>query len=319
MATGKAFRIHSIRAGRKKPGMMRQHLTCVKAAARVCSAEMVGAELGSTSLTFRPGPMIPGRYSFAVGSAGSSILVFQTLMPALITTGQAFELVLEGGTHNPSAPPLDFIDRVYLAALGKMGVEASIKTERRGFFPDGGGKWTITVNASSSLMPLVILERGNALERTARMLWNRIPPQEAQRARAHLSANLGWEQREILTEEAVDAPGTGNVIMAELRYEHITEMLTAFNPFGASAEAMCDGLMADVRRYCGQAAPVGRRLADQLLVPMALGSGGVFRTMDLSSHCITNIATIGLFSDRKIDAIVLENGMVEVRVGQGKG
>ncbi|MDB5051449.1 MAG: rtcA [Fibrobacteres bacterium] len=317
MATGKPFRIHRIRAGRKKPGLMRQHLTCVKAAARVCSAQVEGAELGSTALSFRPGPMIPGRYSFAVGSAGSSTLVFQTLMPALITTGRPFEMTLEGGTHNPAAPSLDFLDRVYLAALRRMGVQATIKVERRGFFPAGGGKWTIAVATSGALMPLHVPERGRMLGRTAKVLWNRIPPREPERARAHLSAGLGWDPADIESEEALDSPGPGNVILAELRYEHITEMVTAFNPFGASPEAVCDGLMADVRRYQEHGAPVGWRLADQLLLPMALGAGGLFRTMPLSTHTRTNIETIGLFLERGIEVREMERGVAEVEVSEG--
>ncbi|MDB5103173.1 MAG: 3-terminal-phosphate cyclase [Fibrobacteres bacterium] len=317
MATGRPFRIHRIRAGRKKPGLMRQHLTCVKAAARVCSARVEGDELGSLALTFRPGPMIPGRYSFSVGSAGSSTLVFQTLMPALLTTGSAFEMTLEGGTHNPAAPPLDFLDRVYLAALRRMGVSAAISVERRGFFPNGGGKWTVAVSPSNALVPLHLPERGRMLSQKAKVLWNRIPPQEPERARAHLSGSLGWDPADIETEEAVDSPGPANVILAELRYEHITEMVTAFNPFGATPEALCEGLMADVRRYRESGAPVGWRLADQLLLPMALGAGGSFRTMPLSNHTRTNIETIGLFLERRIEAREADGGSVDITVPAG--
>jgi RNA 3'-terminal phosphate cyclase (ATP) len=314
MATGKPFRIHRIRAGRKRPGLMRQHLTCVKAAARVCSAEIEGAELGSTALSFRPGPIIPGGYSFSVGSAGSSTLVFQTLLPALVTTGQRFGLILEGGTHNPAAPSLDFLDRVYLAAIRRMGAEISIQVERRGFFPSGGGKWTVVISPSGRLKPLHIPERGRLLGRTAKMLWHRIPPLEPERARAHLSTNQGWSPADIEIEAAIESSGPANVMMAELRYEHITEMVTAFNPFGASPEAVCDGMMADVRRYQDQGAPVGWRLADQLLLPMALGAGGSFRTMPLSSHTRTNIETIGRFLDRRIEVLEGEGGMREVKV-----
>ena len=314
MATGKPFRIHNIRAGRKKPGLMRQHLTCVRAAARICSAQVEGAELGSPALYFRPGPMIPGQYSFSVGSAGSSTLVFQTLMPALITTGRPFELTLEGGTHNPAAPTLDFLEHVYLAALKCMGVAATIQVERRGFFPNGGGKWNVAVTPSGALVPLRLSERGRMLGQKAKVLWNRIPPQEALRARAHLSATLGWDPADIEIEEAIDSPGPGNVIMAELRYEHITEVLTAFNPFGASPEAVCDGLMVDVRRYQEHGAPVGRRLADQLLLPMALGAGGIFRTMPLSSHSRTNIETIGRFLDREIEVREVDSRVVQITV-----
>ena len=314
MATGKPFRIHRIRAGRKKPGLARQHLTCVRAAARVCNAHVEGAEIGSTALAFRPGPMVPGEYSFSVGGAGSSTLVFQTLMPALITTGQAFRLHLEGGTHNPLAPPLDFLDRVYLAALRKIGVTATINVERRGFFPEGGGKWSVSIGPAGALSPLAIPERGRMLGQTARMLWHRIPPQEPQRARDHLIAKLGWSAGDIEIEQASESWGPANVIMAEMRYEHITEMVTAFNPFGASPEAVCDGLMLDVRRYREHEAPVGWRLADQLLLPMALGAGGMFRTMPLSSHSLTNIGTIGAFSDRKIETREIAGRMMEVAI-----
>lgn len=293
---------------------MRQHLTCVKAAARVCSAQATGAEIGSTALEFRPGPMLPGRYEFSVGSAGSSTLVFQTLLPALITTGRSFEFTLEGGTHNPAAPSLDFLERVYLASLKVMGVEAVIAVARRGFFPAGGGKWTVTVRPPGALKPLHLPERGRPLGQTAKMLWHKVPPQEAERVRAHLSAQQDWSHADIETEEAVDSPGPAYVVMAEMRHEHITEMITAFNPFGASPEAVCDGLMADVRLYRESGAPVGRRLADQLLLPMALGAGGMFRTLPLSSHSRTNIETIGKFLDRKIEVRALEGGMTEIRV-----
>lgn len=315
MATGKPFRIRGIRAGRKKPGLLRQHLTCVRAAARVCDARVEGAEPGSQSLSFRPGPMVPGEYAFAVGSAGSSTLVFQTVMPALLTTGRPFRLTLEGGTHNPAAPPLEFLEKAYLAALARMGVEASLSVERRGFFPAGGGKWSIAVAPPDRLRPLSMLERGEALEHGAKVLWNRIPASEPARARAHLAKGMGWNPADIVLEEAKESPGPGNVILAELRYAHATEVVTAFNAFGASPEAVCDGLIADLRRFMAAGAPVGWRLADQLLVPMALGAGGSFRTLPLSLHARTNIGTIGKFLDRPIEVEELDGRAVEVRVG----
>ena len=274
MATGKPFRIHRIRAGRKKPGLMRQHLTCVKAAARVCSAQVEGAELGSVALSFRPGPMIPGRYAFSVGSAGSSTLVFQTLMPALITTGRPFELALEGGTHNPAAPTLDFLDRVYLGrpeAHGCGGLHNG--GAPRVSFPPAAASGPSRSPLPARSSRLHIPERGRMLGQTAKMLWNRIPPQEPLRARAHLSANLGWASSDIETEEVVDSPGPANVILAELRYEHITEMITAFNPFGASPEAMCDGMMVDVRGYQEHGAPVGTASGGSASVADGFGGG----------------------------------------------
>jgi RNA 3'-terminal phosphate cyclase (ATP) len=315
MATGKPFRIHGIRAGRRKPGLLRQHLASVRAAARMCSAEVDGAEPGSTALTFRPGPIVPGAYAFSVGSAGSSTLVFQTVLPALLAAGKPCRFALEGGTHNPAAPCLDFLDRVYLECLRRAGWEADLAVERRGFYPAGGGKWAITAAPPPAPGPLRLLERGRLLARKAKVLWNRIPPHMPQRARSHLTEKLGWDPAEIEIEEAADSPGPADVILAELRYEGITEIITAFNPFGASPEAVCEGLMADVRRYQAQDVPVGWRLADQLLLPMALGAGGAFRTLPLSSHSRTNIGTIGKFLDRPIE-VAESDGVAEVRIGR---
>src|SRR4051794_15478141 len=111
LVTGKPFRIVNIRAGRKKPGLLRQHLTAVLAATQVGGAVSDGAEIGSCELVFRPETVRAGEYRFAVGTAGSTPLVLQTVLPALILAAGPSRLTLEGGTHNPLAPPFDFLAR----------------------------------------------------------------------------------------------------------------------------------------------------------------------------------------------------------------
>jgi len=85
LVTGQPFRIERIRARRQKPGLLRQHLTAVEAAKAVGCAEVSGAALNSQTLEFRPGPVTPGNYRFAVGTAGSATPVLQTVLPALLT------------------------------------------------------------------------------------------------------------------------------------------------------------------------------------------------------------------------------------------
>ncbi len=108
LVTGKPFAIERIRAGRHKPGLMRQHLTAVNAAAEISGAEVEGAAVGSARLLFRPGRVRPGDYAFRVGTAGSTTLVFQTILPALMIADAPSRLTLEGGTHNPFAPSFRF-------------------------------------------------------------------------------------------------------------------------------------------------------------------------------------------------------------------
>src|ERR1700749_1235704 len=111
--TGQAFTLARIRARRAKPGLMRQHLTCVQAAAAVSGTRVQGAELGAGTLVFEPGAVKPGDYAFSVGTAGSCTLVLQTVWPALMLAEAPSRLTLAGGTHNPMAPPLHFLGRVY--------------------------------------------------------------------------------------------------------------------------------------------------------------------------------------------------------------
>jgi RNA 3'-terminal phosphate cyclase (ATP) len=125
LATGKAFRIEKVRAGRERPGLLRQHLTAVLAAAEVGGAEAQGATLCSTDLTFSPGPTRAGEYRFSVGTAGSGTLVFQTVLPALMLASEPSRIVIEGGSHNNAAPPFDFLARTFLPLL-ENGAEGAI-------------------------------------------------------------------------------------------------------------------------------------------------------------------------------------------------
>src|SRR5688572_20434806 len=113
LATGTGFQIENIRAKRRKPGLLRQHLTAVRAATAIGGARVTGDVIGSLALTFTPGPTEPGDYTFSVGTAGSASLVLQTVLPPLLIAGGPTTLTIEGGTHNPAAPTFDFLDRVF--------------------------------------------------------------------------------------------------------------------------------------------------------------------------------------------------------------
>src|ERR1051325_11860360 len=141
LVTGQSFRMKRIRAKRQKPGLLRQHLTAVEAAKTVGCAEVGGAEMNSQTLEFRPGPVTPGTYRFAVGTAGSATLVLQTVLPSLLTASGTSSLTLEGGTHNPLAPPFDFLARSFMPLIRRMGPGVELELRRPGFYPAGGGRF----------------------------------------------------------------------------------------------------------------------------------------------------------------------------------
>jgi RNA 3'-terminal phosphate cyclase (ATP) len=128
IATGLPFRITQIRARRSRPGLMRQHVTAVEAACVISGAECSGLGVGSSELTFRPGKVMPGEYHFAVGTAGSTGLVLQTVLMPLAMADKPSRLVLEGGTHNMLAPPFDFIERCFLPVINRMGPRCNPST-----------------------------------------------------------------------------------------------------------------------------------------------------------------------------------------------
>ena len=145
MVTGQPVRLTNIRARRKNPGLARQHLTAVHAAPAGVRRRRGGAELHSRELVFGPGVVRPGEYTFDVGTAGSTSLVLQTVLPPLMIADGPSQLRLIGGTHNMLAPPFDYLASVYLPLVGRMGPTFGCELIRHGFYPSGGGEAVVHV------------------------------------------------------------------------------------------------------------------------------------------------------------------------------
>lgn len=300
LVTGTPFRIEKIRAGRKHPGLMRQHLTAVNAAAQVGRAEVEGATIGSQQLTFRPGKITAGEYHFAIGTAGSATLVLQTVLPALLTASKPSLLTIEGGTHNPHAPPYDFVERAFLPLVSRMGPKLEAKLERYGFYPAGGGRLSVRIEPVSKLTAYDLCERGAIQSRRARAIVSALPVEIAERELKVVKQRLAWEDSYCSVVEASSSRGPGNLLTIELVYEHVTELFTGFGEKGVRAEKVAEDAVREARRYMTADAAVGEYLTDQLLVPMALARGGSFLSIGLSRHATTNIEVIEKFLDTEI-------------------
>lgn len=294
LVTGQAFRIQNIRAGRPKPGLLRQHLTAVEAAVKVGDAAVDGATLGSKELVFKPGIVRPGDYHFAVGTAGSGTLVLQTILPALMIGKASSRLTLEGGTHNPHAPPFDFLKRALIPLVERMGPQITTRLERAGFFPAGGGRFTVEITPAEKLTPLNLQARGESRSRMARAFIANISPGVASRELKVVSDKLGWPV-ESLQVEKVESNGPGNALVLELGFENLTEVFTGFGERGVLAETVAEKVIQEVRSYLASGVPIGEHLADQLLIPMALAGEGSFVTGKPSRHTRTNIDVIAQF------------------------
>lgn len=303
MCTGRPLQIRRIRAGRPKPGLMRQHLVCVQAAQAVCGAEVEGAELGSQALHFRPGPVQAGEHEFRIGSAGSCTLVLQTLLPALMQAPGVSRLLLAGGTHNPLAPPYHFIERCYAPLLRRLGVGLELQLRRHGFYPAGGGEFSAVITppaagpGQTGLQPFDLMERGPRLDHYVECLLAGVPANVAHRELATLLPALGWDFAQVRPSTLRQNEGPGNVLMATVVHEQVCEVVSAFGIRGLAAEKVAEQVARELRRHLANPGALGEHLADQWLLPLALavhasGRPAAFSCTTLSLHARTHLDLI---------------------------
>jgi RNA 3'-terminal phosphate cyclase (ATP) len=283
---------------------------------------VTGATIGSTRLEFRPGTITPGNYTFSVGTAGSTTLVLQTVLPALMLADGESNLTLEGGTHNPFAPPLDFLTKTYLPLVNRLGPKVHVDpiSVRPGFYPAGGGCFHVHVQPVRQLGRLELMERGEIRTRRVTAMVANLPQHIGERECCAIAEKTGWDQGCFMVEMVQHSRGPGNIVFIEMESEHLTEVFTGFGQIGVRAEAVAMRVLDEARAYLAAGVPVGKYLADQLLLPLGISAhfgtgGGVFRTMALSLHATTHIEILHRFFE--LDTQVEQDGRDDfvVRIG----
>ncbi|MBU0830592.1 MAG: RNA 3'-terminal phosphate cyclase [Gammaproteobacteria bacterium] len=322
MVTGRPLHINRIRAGRPKPGLMRQHLACVQAAVAVCGGQAEGADLGSQTLQFTPGAMRAGDYRFQIATAGSCLLVLQTVLPALMLADGPSKVELSGGTHNPMAPPFDFLERAFAPLVRRLGVGLDLQLQRRGFFPAGGGELVAHITPSAqSLAPVDVLERGPLMNGWAEALVPGLARNIATRELEALGQRMGWtfEAGQLRQPPTRQNEGPGNALIATLEYAHITEVFCQLGERSLSAEQVAKRLVDEVRDYQRSSGALGPHLADQWMLPLALavwrsGQAASYTCTEVTQHTATNAQTIALGLPVQVQITPAEGAMrVEIK------
>jgi RNA 3'-terminal phosphate cyclase (ATP) len=312
------FRIEHIRAARARPGLLRQHLAAVKAAAEICGAAVEGAALGSATLTFRPNAIRAGEFAFTVGTAGSTTLVLQTVLPALIVAPAPSRLMLEGGTHNPAAPPFDFLAKSFLPLINRMGAKVAAELQRPGFYPAGGGRFAVEITPAAELKGLELMDRGAIRALRARALVVNLPLSIAERELKVVRRMLPISRDDAVAQEIRGGPGPGNAVMVEVETASHTEVFTGFGARGVRAETVAETAARQALAYLESGVPVGPHLADQLLVPLALARQGRFRTGPPTLHTTTNVEVIRRFVEVGIELQEESPGVWTVTISGSK-
>jgi len=311
--TGKPFRIVNIRTSRPKPGLRRQHLVSVLAAARIARAQVIGDTPGSTELIFSPGKVTPGEYVFAIDTAGATPLVLQTLIPPLLFSGGQSSLTVSGGTHVPFSPSWHYLAEVFAPALALLGGSIETAIDSYGFYPKGGGKVRCRVTPTDRLAPLHAEQRGRLLRVTGYSAVGNLPRSIAERQRRAAVECLGSLREygaplEIEIRE-ISAIGQGTFLFLKGEYEHAVSGFTALGSRGKSAEIVGEEAAGEFLRHHETGMPVDPHLADQLVPYLALAGGtSVFATSRITGHLETNLRTACCFLDIATDLRGERNG-----------
>jgi RNA 3'-terminal phosphate cyclase (ATP) len=316
--TGKSVRFFNIRANRKPPGLKTQHQMSIQAAAALCGAKVEGAALGSTILTFRPGPVQPGEYHFDVStlrsSAGSITLIFQTLLPILSFAERPSRLILQGGTDVPWSPPADYLRAVFLPTLSPMGIQVEMEIAERGFYPIGGGRIEALVHpAALPLRPLRIDERGPLKRLRIDSAVANLPRGIAERQLASAMDLLKREgfdpEREI---DFAPSPGKGTFCFILAEFERVRVGFSSLGALGKRAERVGEEAAHAFLHYAARQGALDPHLGDQVVLYMALAEGrSVITIAEVTEHLRTNIWVIEQFLPVRFD-LREDRGKVEV-------
>lgn len=302
--------VNNIRRGRQKPGLQIQHITGARALAEICGGKLKGDELYSINLTFEPGEVKAGSYEFDVTkmgpSAGSASLIFQQLLPALMFAKDTSYVVIKGGTDVPFSPPAEFIERTFLPALKRMGIEAAIEIKKWGFYPAGGGEIKFSVKPlAGKVQPLDLKSRGALKHIECLALSSDLPGSITERENKHAHKLLDEAKLNVdiqVSKHDTLSSGPGNVFLVFADYENAPAGFSAYGEFGKPAEKVAGEAVADFLKFNSGAAAVDHHLTDQLMLYFALADGpGSMLTEEITPHIKTNAWVIEQFLPVKFE------------------
>ena len=287
--TGKPVRIINIRKNRPKPGLQPQHLVSVKALARISGSEARGTEPGSTEVYFKPGPVTAGEYLFEISTAGSVVLLLQSLLPPLLFTKAPTRLVLTGGTHVPFGPPFDYLREVFSPWLERLGIQVSCEIERYGFYPRGGGKITARIAPATEIRGADLRKKGAVLSVVGRSCVANLPLSIAERQRKAAVDPLAAHSPVIDT-ATVPSPGKGTYLFLKVDTEAGPAGFSALGAVGKHAEDVGRDAAREALSYIDSPGALDPRIADQLVLFLALSrEPSTFSASQVTNHLVTQL------------------------------
>lgn len=291
--TQQPFTIKNIRGQREEGGLKPQHVTAAQAVQQLCHADVIGAQIGSKEITFIPHRVEGGTFSFDIGTAGSTTLLLQTLLPVCLAEDRSTTLTVQGGTDTLWCPPSAYFQYVFLEALQRIGIAVSLDIKKYGFYPKGGGEMQLTIFPFDGFERIQFTERG-ALERIKvySLASAALEKQRVAERMAREFQTLLPESQAVITYVNTLSPGC--LLHSVVQFQKYT---------------VGEGLLGDVRLRAEQ---VGKTVAlktqtllrqqgvdvylgDQLMLYMALAGKGEVLVPAVTDHMRTNAQVIEQF------------------------
>lgn len=295
----KPIRINCIRAGRKNPGLQPQHLKSIEALTTVSKGHTEGVRIGSDTITFFPGEVVPGDYAFDIGTAGSVTLLLQALLLPLAFAQRESRLTLKGGTHVEWSPPYHYFAHILLPTLSLMGVQIEAEIKRWGWYPRGGGRIDLKIHPTSHLMPLVLNQRGSLKRLYGISAISNLPPHVAERQRNHALRRIERElDMEAEIEILLNAPSKdeGSFLFLVAESKGGKAGFSSLGKRGKRAESVADEVVDALKTYIESKACLDCYLPDQLVPFMAFAQGqSSLTTVRITDHLLTNLWVIQHF------------------------
>jgi RNA 3'-terminal phosphate cyclase (ATP) len=258
--TGQSIHVVNARAKRDKPGLRPQHIRVVEAIAELVTGHAEGLAQGSQEFTFRPGPLKTGRrYSWDIGSAGSTTMLGLGVLPVLAFAGSRVTVELRGGLFQDFAPSAFHLQHVLLPILHAMDLRAEIEVARPGYVPRGDGILRLAVNPLTEPFRAIVKEEAGPVTR----VWGIALSSHLEERQ--VSRRMADTAREVLAQAGY---------RAEIDARNDTESLqpgAALALFADHAEAVRLGAdqAGALRR---RAESIGKHVAHQLLDDLASGA-----------------------------------------------
>ncbi|MGQ9530257.1 MAG: RNA 3'-terminal phosphate cyclase [Candidatus Bathycorpusculaceae bacterium] len=293
---GENLHIYNIRQKRPQPGLRPQHLEAVLTAAKLCDAELEGAELNSRELWFKPKKVRGGTFEAEIGTAGSIPMLLMTVMPICIFADGVVHLrVSRGGTDVSNSPTINYIRCVLLPTLKRMGINATLTVHKYGYYPRGMGEVTITVEPCKRLEPLILQDFGKikaikGFSVCTFLADRKVAERQAKASNEYLRERGYTAEIQTVNDESNPLQkGSSLVLWAEtdtnaiLGADAIGELRKTSETVGREA---AEKLYAEI-----SAKPtVDVHLADMLIPYVAMAEGGsIYLTRTISDHLETNI------------------------------